>query len=66
MIADGMTKEQCDEIVGFSGEIYKSYKYAEGSGLGAGGYFVRWKKGSSEISAQFDNGSLILKFNENL
>lgn len=66
MMADGMTKAQCDEIVGFSGEIYKSYQYAAGSRLGAGGYFVRWKKGNSEISAQFDNGSLTMKFNENL
>ena len=66
MMADGMTKTQCDEIVGFNGEIYKRYQYAAGSGLGTGGYFVRWRKGSAEISAQFDNESLTMKFNENL
>jgi hypothetical protein len=61
-----MTKSQCDEIVGFSGEIYKKYQYAAGSGLGTGGFFVRWKKGEAEISAQFDNGSLTMKFPDNL
>jgi hypothetical protein len=50
---EGMTKDRCDEIIGFSGEIYKTYRYPAGSGLGSGGYFVRWRKGSSEIAAQF-------------
>lgn len=66
MMADGMTKTQCDEIVGFSGEIYKSYQYAAGSGLGKGGNFVRWKKENAEIAAQFDDDSLTMKFSKNL
>lgn len=66
MMTEGMTKAQCDEIVGFSGAIYKEYQYAAGSGLGKGGYFVSWKTGNAEIAAQFDNGSLIMKFPDNL
>jgi hypothetical protein len=66
MMTEGMTKAQCDEIVGFSGETYKRYEYPAGSGLGTGGYFASWKKGNAEISAQFDNGSLIMKFPDNL
>jgi hypothetical protein len=66
MMTQGMTKAQCDEIVGFSGETYKRYQYQAGSGLGAGGYFVKWKQGEAEISAQFDNGSLIMKFPDHL
>jgi hypothetical protein len=66
LMREGMTKAQCDEIVGFSGKIYKTYHYAAGSGLGTGGYFVSWKKGHAEIAVQFDNGFLIMKFPENL
>lgn len=65
-MTEGLTKVRCDEIVGFSGTIYKEYKYPAGSAMGAGGYFVSWKTGNAEIAAQFDNGALIMKFPTNL